>query len=67
MKVGLFTPIRARVLAGIVTESDEELTIRMVGGVTQKVKKSDVAKREKMKASLMPEGLHLGDVGKRTG
>ena len=47
------------VLAGIVTESDEELTIRMVGGVTQKVKKSDVAKREKMKASLMPEGLHL--------
>ena len=41
------------------TESDEELTIRMVGGVTQKVKKSDVAKREKMKASLMPEGLHL--------
>jgi putative heme-binding domain-containing protein len=47
------------VLAGIVTESDEELTIRMVGGVTQKVKKSDVTKREKMKASLMPEGLHL--------
>ena len=47
------------VLAGIVTESDEELTIRMVGGVTQKVKKSDVVKREKMKASLMPEGLHL--------
>jgi len=47
------------VLAGIVNESDEELTIRMAGGVTQKVKKSDVAKREKMKASLMPEGLHL--------
>jgi hypothetical protein len=23
------------------------------------VKKSDVAKREKMKVSLMPEGLHL--------
>lgn len=47
------------VLAGIVNESDEELTIRMAGGVTQKVKKSDVTKREKMKASLMPEGLHL--------
>ena len=31
----------------------------MVGGVSQKVKKADVAKRTKMKASLMPEGLHL--------
>ncbi len=47
------------ILAGIVTESDDELTVRMVGGVSQKVKKSEVAKREKMKASLMPEGLHL--------
>jgi len=46
-------------LAGIVSESDEELTVRMVGGVSQKVKKADVAKRTKMKASLMPEGLHL--------
>jgi putative heme-binding domain-containing protein len=46
-------------LAGIVNESDEELTVRMVGGVSQKVKKADVSKRVKMKASLMPEGLHL--------
>ena len=47
------------VLAGIVSESDEDLTVRMAGGVSQKVKKSDVAKRSKMKVSLMPEGLHL--------
>ncbi|MFP6901089.1 MAG: c-type cytochrome, partial [Opitutales bacterium] len=47
------------VLAGIVSESDEELTVRMVGGISQKVKKSDVAKRQKMPVSLMPEGLHL--------
>ena len=47
------------VLAGIVTESDEGLTVRMAGGLSQKVKKSDVAKRAKMKISLMPEGLHL--------
>ncbi len=47
------------VLAGIVTESDEGLTVRMAGGVSQKVKNSDVAKRTKMKISLMPEGLHL--------
>ena len=46
-------------LAGIVNESEDELTIRMAGGVSQKVKKSDVVKREKMKVSLMPEGLHL--------
>ena len=47
------------VLAGIISESDEEWTVRMPGGVSQKVKKTDVAKRTKMKASLMPEGLHL--------
>ena len=47
------------VLAGIVSESDEKLTVRMIGGVSQKVNKSDVLKREKMKLSLMPEGLHL--------
>jgi len=47
------------VLAGIVSESDEELTVRMVGGVSQKIKKSEVAKRQKMPVSLMPEGLHL--------
>ena len=46
-------------LAGIVSESDEELTVRMVGGLSQKVKKTDVSKRTKMKVSLMPEGLHL--------
>ena len=45
--------------AGIVNESDEELTVRMAGGVSQKVKKTDIAKRTKMTASLMPEGLHL--------
>ncbi len=47
------------VLAGIVSESDEELTVRLAGGVSQKVKKMDVAKRTKMKASLMPEGFQL--------
>jgi putative heme-binding domain-containing protein len=46
-------------LAGIVSESGEDLIVRMVGGVSQKVKKSEVAKRQKMPMSLMPEGLHL--------
>jgi putative heme-binding domain-containing protein len=31
----------------------------MVGGVSQKIKKTDIANRTKMKTSLMPEGLHL--------
>ena len=47
------------VLAGVVSEDKEGLTVRMVGGVSQKVKKADIANRTKMKASLMPEGLHL--------
>ncbi len=47
------------VLAGIVTESDDELIVRMVGGVSQRLKKTAVAKRRKMPISLMPEGLHL--------
>ena len=46
-------------LAGIVSEGDDELTVRMVGGISQKVKKSEVVKRTKMPVSLMPEGLHL--------
>ena len=46
-------------LAGIISESEEELTVRMAGGVSQTIHKKDVAKRTKMEASLMPEGLHL--------
>lgn len=45
--------------AGIVSESDHDLTVRMAGGVSQKIKKTNIANRTKMKASLMPEGLHL--------
>ena len=51
-KEGLF-------FAGIVSESERDLIVRMAGGVSQEIKKTDVAKRTKMKASLMPEGLHL--------
>ena len=47
------------ILAGIISESDDVLTVRMVGGVSQKIKKADVSKREKMPISLMPDGLHL--------
>jgi len=44
--------------AGFVTgETDAELTIRMPGGVSQPVKKDQIAGREEMTVSLMPPGL----------
>jgi putative membrane-bound dehydrogenase-like protein len=43
------------ILAGMITsETDRDLTVRTVGGINNKLKKSDVTKREKMSASLMP-------------
>jgi len=46
-------------LAGILSEGEKELVVRMAGGASRKIQKKDVAKRTKMEASLMPEGLHL--------
>lgn len=48
------------VLNGILSESENEFTIRMIGGLTQIINKERILKKEKMKASLMPESLHLG-------
>ena len=47
------------VLTGVVSQGDKELLVRRAGGVVQKVKNNDVVERTKMKASLMPEGMHL--------
>ncbi len=44
--------------AGFVTgETSTDLTIRMPGGVSQPVKKDQIASREEMTTSLMPPGL----------
>ncbi len=44
---------------GIVrSETAEEITLVLPGGATQKVAKNNVAKREKLKTSLMPVGLN---------
>ena len=48
------------VFNGILSESDNEFTIRMIGGVVQIIEKKRVLKKEKMNISLMPMGLHLG-------
>jgi putative membrane-bound dehydrogenase-like protein len=46
------------VVIGIVrSETPEEITLVMAGGAENKYKKADIAKREKLPASLMPAGL----------
>lgn len=46
----------------VVSETSEELTLKVAGGAVKTVKKSDVASREEMKDSLMPPGL-AGAIG----
>jgi putative heme-binding domain-containing protein len=46
--------------AGIIqSETDDEIVLRMIGGVRQTFAKKTIRSREKMKTSLMPPGLHL--------
>jgi putative heme-binding domain-containing protein len=47
-------------LFGIVTsETAEELTVKAQTGVISKVKKTEIARRQKLSSSLMPTGLQL--------
>jgi putative heme-binding domain-containing protein len=47
-------------LFGLLTsETSEELSVKSQTGVLTKVKKSDIAKRQKLTTSLMPTGLQL--------
>jgi putative heme-binding domain-containing protein len=39
------------------SETEDEITVKAVGGVTTRYKKSDIAKRTKQKLSIMPAGL----------
>lgn len=41
----------------VVSDTDSELTLKIAGGASQAVKKSNIIKREEMKDSLMPPGL----------
>mgnify|MGYP005690506283 FL=1 len=47
------------VFTGVISEGVEDVIVRMVGGLSQRIKKADISKRSKMDMSLMPEGLHL--------
>lgn len=41
----------------IVSETDQSVSLRMPGGVTQEIASSEIKKREEMEQSLMPPGL----------
>jgi putative heme-binding domain-containing protein len=45
-------------LVGIITsETDDEVTMKLIGGVLRRVPKSSIAARKRMETSLMPHGL----------
>ena len=46
-----------QVLGYVISETAEELTLRINGGASQSVKKADITEREELKESLMPPGL----------
>ena len=46
----------------VVSETSDELTLKIAGGAAKTVKKSEIASREEMKDSLMPPGL-AGAIG----
>lgn len=50
------------VIGYIVSETDDELTLRIAGGASQPIKKSSITKKEALSQSLMPPGL-AGAIG----
>ena len=45
-------------LVGIVVETDEDLTVTMIGGAKRTISKGEISTRTKLKQSLMYPGLH---------
>jgi putative heme-binding domain-containing protein len=45
------------VVGFISSDTDEKLTVRMAGGITRDVKKSEITTRRELPQSLMPTGL----------
>lgn len=50
------------VMGYVISETSEDLTLRVNGGATMPVKKSSITRKEEMKDSLMPPGL-AGAIG----
>jgi len=56
-----FTLKNGTKIAGyIASETADEISIKMIGGVTEKYKKTEIADKKAMQQSLMPEGLGEG-------
>lgn len=58
--VTISTKAGAQVVGYIISDTADELVLKIAGGAQQSVKKSDITKREEMKQSLMPPGLAAG-------
>lgn len=47
------------IMLGLITsETQQDITLRIIGGVDNKIAKSAIAQRKKLDTSLMPPGLH---------
>ena len=55
--VTITTKAGAQVVGYIISDTAEELVLKIAGGAQQSVKKADITKREEMKQSLMAPGL----------
>ena len=58
--VTISTKAGAQVVGYIVSDTADELVLKIAGGAQQSVKKNEITKREEMKQSLMPPGLAAG-------
>jgi putative membrane-bound dehydrogenase-like protein len=58
--VTITTEAGAQMVGYIISDTNDELTLKIAGGAQQSVKKADITKREEMKSSLMPPGLAAG-------
>ena len=58
--VTITTKVGAQMVGYIISDTNEELTLKIAGGAQQAVKKAEITKRDEMKQSLMPPGLAAG-------
>jgi putative heme-binding domain-containing protein len=58
--VTISTKAGAEIVGYIISDTTDELVLKIAGGAQQSVKKNELTKREEMKQSLMPPGLAAG-------
>ena len=55
--VTVTTKTKQQIIGYVISETADELTLKIAGGAAQPVKKASIASREELKDSLMPPGL----------